>query len=294
MHPGATERAGWVSFHGGHSSFVDGRGTVAEIAQAAAERGFASFGFTEHFTTPPHQEFSPDGKVSDLYQRSDWIPRYVADVRSAETRHADRVRILLGAEVEYMRGREAWTRERLAAWPFDYLVGSVHFLRYDDLDVPIDWDRPRVLEALRRAGSPERLYLDYYDHVLELIGWRLVHVVGHLDLMKIYLEPAEQVASAAIRAKVAAVLETMRDAAVALDVNPRGLTKPCREIYPADWILARARQIGVAVTLGDDSHSAFEVGARLEHAVAALRRAGYETMATLRPGGALDEVRLPD
>jgi histidinol-phosphatase (PHP family) len=290
---GVLERHGWVSFHGGHSSYVDGCGSVAEMAQAAAERGFVAFGFSEHFTMPPHREFSPDGRHADQYKRSDWIASYVADVHAAQDRHAGRLAILLGAELEYVRGAEVWTREQIARWPFEYFVGSVHHVRYNDEDIAIDSDRPRVAEALRRAGSPEQLYLDYYDHVLELLDWRIAHVIGHLDLVKVNLEAAEQADTPAIRAKVHAVLETMRDRAVALDVNCRGLIKPCRAIYPADWILAEARRIGVAVTLGDDSHAPDAVGARLEHGVAALGRAGYASMALVRPGGALEGVPLP-
>lgn len=283
----------WASFHGGHSRFVDGAGAVAEIAQAAADRGFATFGFSEHFTTPPHREFSPDGKTADVYARWQWLPDYVDEVRRAREKHAGRVSILLGTELDYVRGAEAWTRAVVAKWPFDYFVGSVHFLRYGDEDVFIDWDARRAAEALSRAGSPERLQLDYYDHVLDLLDWRIAHVIGHLDLVKMNLTPEQQAATPAVRAKVLAVLETMRDRRVAMDVNARGLIKPCRAIYPADWILAEARRVGVAVTLGDDSHGPDQVGMRLEHAVAALRRAGYAEMALVRPGGGLVAAPLP-
>ena len=130
--------------------------------------------------------------------------------------------------------------------------------------------------------------------MLELLEWRIAHVIGHLDLIKIFLEPSEQVDTPAIRAKVCGILETMRDRGVAMDINARGLIKPCRCIYPADWILSEAHRIGVPVTLGDDSHGPEEVGARLDHAVAALRRAGYSEMALVLPSGALESVPLPD
>jgi histidinol-phosphatase (PHP family) len=265
---------------------------VAEIAHAAADRGMLAFGFTEHFTTPPHREFTPDGRTAEAYQRSDWIDQYVTEVQAARSAHAGRLPILLGTEFEYLRGCSDWTREQLAARPFDYCVGSVHFVRYGDEDICIDWDAARAHEALRRAGSPEQLHLDYYRHVRELLDWGIAHVIGHLDLIKLYVpEPA---GSAAIRRAVAGVLETMRDRHVALDVNARGLAKPCAAIYPADWILSLAAQIGVPVTLGDDSHSPTEVGARLEPAVTALRRTGHQRMMLVRPDGELEPCPLPE
>jgi len=286
-------RAGWASFHGGHSQFVDGTGTIAEIAQAAADREFVAFGFTEHFTMPPHHTFNPDGLMDDKFDRESWLSQYVAEVQAARTRLDGQVEIVLGTELDFVRGSEAWTRERVARWPFQFFVGSVHHVCYDGVDYCIDWDRPRAAEALRIAGSPQQLYLDYYEHLLELLSWRLAQVIGHLDLIKIFLEPADQVDTPAIRAKVRGVLETMRDQHVALDVNCRGLIKPCRAIYPADWILTEAKRLGVAVTLGDDSHGPDQVGARLDQGVAALRRANYSEMSLVRPGGALEMVPLP-
>jgi histidinol-phosphatase (PHP family) len=288
------EQRCWASFHGGHSTYGDGRGRVREIAQAAADRGFRAFGFSEHFDTPPCRQFNPDGRASSLDGRGEWIASYVADVQAAQRDHAGEVTILLGTELEYIRGAETWTRGQIARWPFQYFVGSVHFVRYDGEDICIDWDWPRIAEALRRAGSPERLYLDYFDHVIELLDWRMAQVIGHLDLIKIFLKPSEQVDTPAIRTKVSGILETMRDRGVAMDINARGLIKPCRCIYPADWILVEARRIGVPVTLGDDSHGPDEVGARLEVAVDALRRAGYSQMELVRPGGRLESVPLPN
>jgi histidinol-phosphatase (PHP family) len=78
-----------------------------------------------------------------------------------------------------------------------------------------------------------------------------------------------------------------------MDVNARGLIKPCKAIYPADWILEDARRIGVKVTLGDDSHAPDQVGARLDQAVEALRRAGYTEMALVNRDGTLSSAPLP-
>jgi histidinol-phosphatase (PHP family) len=284
----------WASFHGGHTTYGDGEGTVAEVAQSAVDRGFAAFGISEHFVTPPIDEFSPDGEMSPLAERDlSWLPDYVRDVRAVQSAHSGETVFLLGTELEYIRGAEEWTKTHVEPHGFDYFVGSVHFLRYGGQEICIDWDRARTEEALRHAGSPERLILDYYEHIREVLDWRLASVIGHMDLIKIQLAPEEQVVTDAIRAAVRDILTTMRDRDVAIDVNARGLIKTCRAIYPAEWILVEARKLGVPVTLGDDSHGGPDVGARLDQAVALLRRAGYEEMAIVEPGGALRGMPLP-
>jgi histidinol-phosphatase (PHP family) len=164
------------SFHGGHSTLADGS-EVRAIAEAVAAKNFVAFGFTEHFQTPP-MALSPDMALNDQLSKFD---RYVADVHAAQQALPS---LLLGAEVEYIRGALDWTREQVARWPFDYLVGSVHYVRLGNADILIDWERARVEDAIELAGSPERLQLDYYEQVLELVGWRLATVMGHLDLIK--------------------------------------------------------------------------------------------------------------
>jgi histidinol-phosphatase (PHP family) len=274
------------SFHGGHSNFSGGPDAVREIAAAAAAKGFVAFGFTEHFQIPP-MALSPDMALMEQLARFD---DYVAEVQAARQ---DYPFVLLSAELEYIRGARDWTCEQVARWPFDYLVGSVHYVRLGEADILIDWTRERVEDAMELAGGPERLQLAYYEQLLELVGWDLATVIGHFDLIKMWLSPVEAAPTPAIEAAARQVLEAMRDAGAALDVDARGLLKPCKRIYPDDWILAEARRFGVPVTLGDDSHSAADVGLNLDVAVNAIARAGYDNVWLVRPGGELVPSPLP-
>jgi histidinol-phosphatase (PHP family) len=273
------------SFHGGHSPNADGK-AVPEIAKVASSKNFVAFGFSEHFQTPPMARTQDPA----LYNQLGLFDEYVADVQTAKQKYPF---VLLGAEVEYIRGAIDWTREQTSRWPFDYIVGSVHYVRIGEADILIDWERNRVQEAIELAGGPERLQLSYYEQVLELIGWNLANVIGHLDLIKMLLMPEEATRTPAIDRAVHEVLEAMRSAGVAMDVNARGLLKPCNRIYPDDWILAEAKRMGVPVTLGDDSHAPSDVGLNLDVAVEAIARAGYTNVWLIRPGGELEASPLP-
>ena len=274
------------SFHGGHSRFGDSDGEVSEIAEAAAAQNFAAYGFTEHFHIPP-MALSPDMALHDQFTRFD---DYSAAVQDAKQSHSF---VLLGTEFEYIRGALDWTREQVVRWPFDYLVGSVHYVRLGETDILIDWQRSNVDKAIEIAGGPERLQLTYYEHLQELISWNLANVIGHLDLIKMLLTPEEAARTPKIETAQRAVLEAIRDAGGAMDVNARGLLKPCKSIYPDDWILAEAHRIGVPVTLGDDSHGPADVGLNLGVAGEAIARAGYDHVWLVRPGGGLQPSPLP-
>ena len=136
------------------------------------------------------------------------------------------------------------------------------------------------------------MQLDYYQHVLELIGWRLVQIIGHLDLIKIHLTPEESKVTSPLKAKVLEVLDAAKEAGVALDVNSAGLRKPAGEIYPTAWILKEAARRVIPVTLGDDSHSPDQVGWGLDKAIDAIAKAGYESISIVDEDGNLKDMPI--
>ncbi len=266
-----------ASFHGGHSRFGDGIDGPIEIARAARELGFIAFGFTEHFDMPPER------KCGDwLADRpASWLGEYVDEVAKAKRDNEGVVDILLGAELEYIRGAADSTRAAVSRAPFDYFVGSVHHIRVGDRDICIECDRERMLDALRLTGSAEAMQLLYYEHVIEMIEWDFVSVVAHLDVFKTCLTPDERAPTAWIRARVCDVLASIRDAGAVLDINAGGVRK-LGELYPATWILQEAHRLNVPVTLGDDSHGPSDVGAGLDEAIEVLRSVGFEEMQLVR------------
>ncbi len=267
----------------------DGVAGPVEIARAARERGLIAFGFTEHFDMPPERKWIDDW----LADRADtWLEEYVTEVEEARREHEGHLEILLGAELEYIRGAGDSTRRAIARAPFDYFVGSVHHIRVDERDICIECDRQRMLDALSLTGSPEAMQLLYYDHVIEMLEWDFVSVVAHLDVFKRCLIPKEREPTDNVRARVRDVLAAICDAGAALDINTGGLRK-MGELYPAIWILEEAHRLNVPVTLGDDSHGPDDVGVGLDQAAGVLRAVGFEEMQLVRGHRQFQPITLP-
>jgi len=97
---------------------------VERYVEAAADRGVDEIGFTEHvyyFEQTRHlwdEESMLERCVYDL-------DRYVGAVVEAKERGLP---VKLGLEVDYVAGRERETAEVFAPYPWDYLLGSVHFV----------------------------------------------------------------------------------------------------------------------------------------------------------------------
>jgi histidinol-phosphatase (PHP family) len=79
-----------------------------------------------------------------------------------------------------------------------------------------------------------------------------------------------------------------------LDVNCGAHRRGLSPVYPLPEILKRARQMGIGVTLGDDSHGAHDVGVGLDACLKAIADAGYSEVAYLsRRDGAVGWQSTP-
>jgi len=99
-------------------------GAVDPYVEAAREAGVDEIGFTEHvyyFRQTSSLWTVPYQTERCVYD----IERYVEAVVRARDRGLP---VKLGLEVDYVPGREEETRELLAPYPWDYLLGSVHFI----------------------------------------------------------------------------------------------------------------------------------------------------------------------
>ncbi len=120
----------------------------------------------------------------------------------------------------------------------------------------------------------------YFYAVAGMIRTLRPRVVGHLDLIRRY-DGQTPAFAAEVLPLIDETLEAARAIDAALDVNAAPARKRFGPVYPLPSILKRARQIGVRVTLGDDSHAVADVGAGLDACLRAIADAGYRRVSYL-------------
>lgn len=232
-------------------------GVPAEYAARAVEVGLSEIGFSDH-SPMPQDDFD------DWRMRLDQLDEYVEsveEVRAAQTQ----LRVLLSLEVDYLPGGEDWIRDLAALHPWDYLIGSVHYLtRQWDIDNPkkrARWD----------TQEPWAVWAGYAERLRQAVESGLFDIIGHLDLCKKFGHRPERDPTPLFRP----VLEAAARRGVAIELNTAGLRKDCREIYPARSILELACELGVPITFGSDAHRPEEVGADFSAAIVLARSVGY-------------------
>jgi histidinol-phosphatase (PHP family) len=231
--------------------------SVEPFVDAAARAGVDEIGFTEHayYFTQLRTLWSVP------YQTERCVYDLDAYVEAVVQAREGGLPVKLGLEVDYVPGREDETRALLAPYPWDYLLGSVHFV--DGLGID---GAPRLADEV----GVEEMWRRYFEVLARAARSRLFDSLSHPDLAKVFGDR--------IAFDYAAISDAIAEAGVAVEVSTAGLRKPVGELYPHPDFLVACRERGVTVTTGSDAHVPELVGRDFDLARELLRSAGYETV----------------
>lgn len=232
-------------------------GEPVDYARRAVELGFTEIGFSDH--SPMARDDFDDWRMFDRQ-----LDEYVAKVRLAQ-REFPQLTIRLALEVDYLPGQEEWIRSLARRHPWDYFIGSVHY-------VSEDWaiDSPFQLAKWKERDTFE-VWSVYFDWLTRAAATGLFQIIGHADLPKKFGHRPTQDCTPLY----AKFLNAANQTGCAIELNTAGLRKECREIYPNRSLLEQAFAAGVPITFGSDAHKPEEVGADFQAALELARSVGY-------------------
>jgi histidinol-phosphatase (PHP family) len=257
---------------------------VAAYCERAAAAGVQEVAITEHLSRFRQADRVLNGWWNDdpspaLAQAmgAAWAEEQGADldeyVQVVLAAKAEGLPVVLGLEVDHYAGRMDEVGQLLDGYPFDVLLGSVHWIgswgfdNWFDTTFAGEWDR-RGVEAVWDA---------YTDALEELAASRACDVLAHPDLCKVTgRRPAvpdewyDRMAEAAARSGMAA------------EVSTAGLNKPVGEAYPAPDLLARFAAAGVPFTTASDAHRLDRVAERRDEVRSLLATVGCTSLQAYR------------
>lgn len=281
----------WFSFHGGHSGefCAHAKSTLEEVVDAAIERGFTHYGLSEHCPRYLEEHLYPGEEALGIAGLGAAFEAYVQRALDLRDARAGQIELLVGFETEMLpsdRWLEVMTGLQ-ASHPFDYLVGSVH-------DIGGRWVDYSPADTARLAadlGGPEALHLAYFAAVAKMVEQLRPDVVGHFDLIRKFEGTGFSFSPRVMKA-VDHALEAALACGSVLEVNCAAFRNGYGPVYPLARILERAREMGLRVTLGDDSHGVHTVGIGLGQSLEAIKKAGYESAVYLTRTDGWREAKL--
>ncbi|HLF28807.1 MAG TPA: histidinol-phosphatase HisJ family protein [Anaerolineae bacterium] len=241
-----------------HSNFsCDCRYAMAEMSHGALTRGIPEIGFTEHYDLHPGEP------------RRDWfrLESWAGELERCRAVFDGKLIIRAGIEIGEPHIYRAETQALLQRYPFDYVLGSLHWVGPESIFERSYFRRP--------AAEAFRLFFEELERMTRAGGF---DVLSHFDVpvrtaFDVYGEYDPRRYAEAIRP----VLKNCIQHGIALDVNTKGLRSSCKMLTPGLDILRWYAELGgERVTLGSDAHVPKYVGADLDLALAAIQRAGLK------------------
>ena len=219
----------------------DAHDTGEALARAALKAGLKEICFTDHL------DYDPLGKMGCMaFDNAAYSAEY-------DRLEVPGLKIRRGMEFGMTADNVAQFREDLKRRPFDFVLGSIHFV--DDLDVYFEewWSGKTVAKAERR----------YLDATLECVK---LHddfdVLAHLTyIAKTRCHPSPRpVPYGPNREVVDEILRTLAAKGKGLELNTSGMDR-CGDYLPGAEYFRRFKELGgEIVTVGSDAHTADRVG----------------------------------
>ncbi|MBN8870314.1 MAG: histidinol-phosphatase HisJ family protein [Solirubrobacterales bacterium] len=235
---------------------------IARYAEAAAAAGVTDLGCAEHmyrFTEALsvwRHPFWDEWAIDDIDQ-------YVEAVESSP--------IKLGIEGDYILGAEEKLEAMLGSRPFDYVVGSVHFLG----DYSLDTEEYTIWDGTQDADD---IWRRYFETLASAARSGLFDILAHPDLVKVWGR-AGRSPSVDPRTMYEPAIEAIADTGIAVEVSTAGLRKGVGEIYPAPAFMEMCVEAGAVFALSSDAHEPDQIGFRYPEALEFLASHGVEQLA---------------
>ncbi len=248
-----------------HTLYSHGRNTPRQMWQAAQEKGVELFGFSEHSPRPLDYTYTQEYRD----RLTKYFPQYVREVQELQQEFPGQV--LFGMEMDWFDNELEFIQKSLGEYDFDYLIGSVHFLKQWGYD-----DQASHWECLSVEQCYEH-YNQYFTTLTNMANSGLFNIAAHLDLIKIFsIDIFRQWIVKPNNIKlVGDALSVIKQQGMALEISSAGLRKMCREIYPCKEIMTLAADMALPISFASDAHNVHDVAADFDKLEAYARVYGY-------------------
>lgn len=225
-----------------HTTYCDGENSPEEMIQSAVERGLATVGLSGHSYT--------FFDTSYCMQKAD-VPRYLREVDYLKVKYFDEIHVLCGVEQDYYSDYP--TDE------FDYVIGSVHYVKVGEEYIPVDEDTEILREAVEKYfnGDVYALCELYFQTVADVVRKTDCDIIGHFDLISKFSEHEPLFDThhpRYVEAWKKAVDELVKYD-VPFEINMGAVSRGYRTSpYPSTEIMEYIRQKGGRFVLSSDAH----------------------------------------
>ena len=260
-----------------HTVFCDGKDDIETYCKKAHEKGFASIGFSAHAPIK-----NKTGIDSSWNMREGDLSLYLEEVREVKKKWADRLKIYLGLEVDFISGLMGPADRDYREMDLDFIIGAVHYVfTPGGKAVTVDNSKENVDRDIKEHfnGNVFSMLDIYYKTLKAMILAGGFDLLAHPDVVKknnsnsrLFNEDSTE-----YRAMAAPIVQLTAKLGVPSEINTGGMNRGrITDCYPSPWLLELFHKNGVPMVINSDAHKADELDGHYEEAKNALLSAGYK------------------
>lgn len=227
-----------------HTLFSDGKNSAEEVVLSGIEKGFTTLGFSDH--SPVHFD-------SGYCMNEEKIPAYVKEISRLKEKYKDKIEILCGIEQDFYSENYPFD--------FDFIIGSVHYIKVLDDYIPVDNTAKHLTDAAEKyfGGDIYSLAEEYYRLVGESAEKTNATIIGHFDLITKFTEKEElfDVSHPRYINAWKKAVDMLIDKNIPFEINTGAISRGYRTTpYPSKEIIDYIKEKGGRLILSSDSHKA--------------------------------------
>ncbi len=259
-----------------HTYYCDGKDSPEDMVLAAIEKGLETYGFSGH---------SYASYDLDCCQKPDGTKAYYEDILELKVRYSGRIKLLCGIEQDIFAPAPVYD--------YDYIIGSVHYLRTPKGYFSVDYTKDLLVQLINDCFegdfySMAECYFDTVSKAFELTG---CDIVGHFDLVSKFNEDGSMFDEKdpryvnAWKAAADRLINGMKNAGKlpVFEVNVGAISRGYRSWpYPSLDMMRYIQGMGGSLILSSDAHRKENIAFQFDHWEERLAAEGIRLLAGLK------------
>ena len=246
-----------------HTTYCDGIDTPEQMIQAAIEKGFGGIGFSGH----SYMFYSPDHSMS-----IEGTDAYKNEIAILKEKYKGRIDVFLGLEFDQ------YSEVDLSG--YDYLIGSLHYLKIGDEFVGFDRSAEVVSQVIDRYfdGNGMDFAKEYYRQLASFPDYGSFDIIGHFDIITKNIEKVRffDIDSEEYLKYALTAMEALRGKIPFFEVNTGAISRGYRTTpYPAKNLIKKFREMGFGAVITSDCHNAEYLDCAFSDACKLLLECGF-------------------
>lgn len=210
-----------------------------------------------------------------LHDYFELIKGSIKDVRMAQGKYGDKIKILQGIEISEFFWDEEKLRGFLALGDYDVILGSIH--RVDCIEHNDSYSRIVMSDT-----TEENLHVflrTYFDDMIRMIENYDFDVLTHLTVPLRYINGkyGRGIDISRYDDTIRKILRMIIEKGIALELNTSGLGTPIDCTFPDEKYVRWYKEMGgELITIGSDAHTPDRIGYGFDRAKQMLKTIGFD------------------